>query len=422
VEYFLLGKTQTHFLRRIFILSLLNKENAMSSQSLRRKILSACCCALLIGLSGLGIQPAGAKTTVKLGYIGPLTGGNSSIGLGARNAAELAILERNENPQGEYTFELVSLDDECKPNIGIQSATKMAADKSIFGAVTHYCSAVALGTVDVYHRFGLPVIVYGAVHPDITYAHDYPEVLRIIGTLINQNQVASKFMLSQGYKRFAVIHDTTDYGKSHKEFFTKYITEGGGEILSEFGVTADQQDFSVELTKIKSLNPEVVWFAGLYPQGVRVRAQMEKLGIAAQFQGVSGIKSDAFITGLGPELAEGCLSFLEGSPLEKLPKGEEFMKAYTARDFKNAPDTMAPFTYVAMTQIMDAVEKVGTDRKKIAQALRAIKGEDTLIGKVSYDDHGQNSEPYVSKYVVQDGKWFVWEDSEYASGKRSLKK
>ncbi|MDR2161896.1 MAG: branched-chain amino acid ABC transporter substrate-binding protein [Desulfovibrio sp.] len=387
-----------------------------------RKSLYACCLALLIGLSGAWLQPAEARTSFKVGYIGPLTGGNSSIGLGARNAAELAIMEHNINPEAKYYFELVSLDDECKPNIGVQAATKMAADKNILGAVTHYCSAVALGTVDVYHRFGLPVIVYGAVHPDITYAHNYPEVLRIIGTLINQNQVSSKFMLSQGYKRFAVISDTTDYGKSHKEFFTKYISEGGGEILAEFGVTADQQDFTVELTKIKSLNPEVVYFAGLYPQGVRVRAQMEKLGVNAQFQGVSGVKSDAFITGLGPELAEGCLSFLEGSPLEKLPKGEEFMRAYTARGFKNAPDTMAPFAYVAMTQILEAVEKVGPDRKKIARNLRAIQGEDTLIGKVSYDDHGQNSEPYVSKYVVQDGKWLVWEDSDYASGKRSLKK
>ena len=29
--------------------------------------------------------------------------------------------------------------------------------------------------------------------------------------------------------------------------------------------------------------------------------------------------------------------------------------------------------------------------------------------------------PLITKYVVQDGKWVVWEDSEYASGKRKLK-
>jgi branched-chain amino acid transport system substrate-binding protein len=28
--------------------------------------------------------------------------------------------------------------------------------------------------------------------------------------------------------------------------------------------------------------------------------------------------------------------------------------------------------------------------------------------------------PLISKYVSQDGKWVLWEDSEYASGKRTL--
>ena len=34
--------------------------------------------------------------------------------------------------------------------------------------------------------------------------------------------------------------------------------------------------------------------------------------------------------------------------------------------------------------------------------------------------NGQNTIALITKYVVQDGKWTVWEDSEYASGKRKL--
>jgi len=30
--------------------------------------------------------------------------------------------------------------------------------------------------------------------------------------------------------------------------------------------------------------------------------------------------------------------------------------------------------------------------------------------------------PLITKFVAQDGKWVIWEDSEYASGKRKLKK
>ena len=42
------------------------------------------------------------------------------------------------------------------------------------------------------------------------------------------------------------------------------------------------------------------------------------------------------------------------------------------------------------------------------------------IGKITFDDHGQNTVAVITKYVVQDGKFVEWEDSEYATGKRKL--
>ena len=150
----------------------------------------------------LGTSAANAKDTVKIAFIGPLTGGVAANGLGGRNSVELAVRLRNEDAKAKYTYELVSLDDECKPNVGVQVATKAAADNAIIAGVTHYCSAVAMSAVDVYHRFGLPVVVWGAVLPDVTYGNEYKEIHRVNGTMINQNEVASQFMLAQGFKRW----------------------------------------------------------------------------------------------------------------------------------------------------------------------------------------------------------------------------
>ena len=41
--------------------------------------------------------------------------------------------------------------------------------------------------------------------------------------MINQNEIAAKFMLGMGYKKWAVIHDTTDYGKGHNKYFSKFL-------------------------------------------------------------------------------------------------------------------------------------------------------------------------------------------------------
>ena len=363
--------------------------------------------------------PASAKETVKLAFIGPLTGGVSANGLGGRNSADLAVRLRNADANAKYTYELVVQDDECKPNIGVQVATKIAADRKIIAGVTHYCSSVAIGTVDVYHRFGLPVIVWGAVLPEITYANDYKEIHRVNGTMINQNQVAAEFMTGLKYKKWVVIHDTTDYGKGHNKYFSADVQKLGGSIVGTFGVTADQQDFNAELTKIKELKPEVIYFGGLTPIGVRIRSQMDKLGIVAAFQGTSGIVSDAFVEGLGP-LAEGTLAFREGAPAEKLPGGKFFLEQYQKQNYAEGPEAYGAFAYAAASLIMDAIEKVGPDRQKVMTELNGTRDHQSIVGKVTFDDHGQNMVPLITKFVVQDGKWVVWEDSEYAKGKRKL--
>ncbi len=372
------------------------------------------CAALLLAAA------AQAKDTVKIAFIGPLTGGVAANGIGGRNSADLAVKLRNADPKAKYTYELVVLDDECKPNVGVQVATKAAADKAIVAGVTHYCSAVAMSTVDVYAKFGMPVVVWGAVLPEITYGADHKEVHRVNGTMINQNEVAAKFMTGLGYKRYAVIHDTTDYGKGHNKYFSEYLAKNGGQIVGTFGVTADQQDFTAELTNIKNLKPDVIYFGGLTPIGIRIRSQMDKLGIKAVFEGTSGIKSAAYHDGLGKDLAEGSLSFIEGAPWEKLPGGLNFIAKYNQAKYNEPPEAYGPFAFSAATLIMDAIEKVGPDRRKVRAELNATKDADTIIGKVSFDNRRQNIVPLISKYVVQDNKWVLWEDSEYASKKRKL--
>ena len=374
---------------------------------------------LLLAAAVAGPVRAQDKETVKVGFIGPLTGGTSANGIGGRNSAELAVKLRNDDPDAKYRYELVVLDDECQPNAGVQAATKLGADREVIAAATHYCSAVAIATVDTYNRFGLPVVVWGAVLPAITYGNDYKEIHRVNGTMINQNQVAAEFMRDQGYETWVSIHDTTDYGKGHDAYFTEEVEKLGGKILGRFGVTADQQDFTAELTQAKSLDPDVIYFGGLTPLGVRIRAQMDKLGMDAQLQGTSGIVSDAYIEGLG-ELAEGSLAFREGAPTEKLPGGQFFLENYNAAGYDQPPEAYGAFAFAGMNLILDAIEEVGPDREKVRDWLNNVKGRDSIVGEITFDEYGQNAVALITKYVVQDGEWVVWEDSEYASGERKL--
>jgi branched-chain amino acid transport system substrate-binding protein len=364
--------------------------------------------------------PALAKDVVKLAFIGPLTGGNSAPGLGGRNSATLAVQLRNADPAAKYTYELVTFDDECKPNVGIQVATKAASDNSIIAGITHYCSAVGIATVDTYARFGLPVVVWGAILPEITYGNDYPEVHRVNGTMINEGKLAAEFLTKQGYKKFVVVHDTTDYGKGQNKYFSEFLKPTGGEIVATFPVSPDQQDFTAELTKIKELKPDLILVGGLTPLGVRLRAQMDRVGVTAQLAGVSGIMTAGFLEGAGAA-GEGTVSFHNGAPISKYAQGQAFLDAYAKAGFREDPDAYGPFAYSATTLIIDAIEKAGPDRKKVKSLLNATKGYQALVGEINFDDHRQNIVS-ANVYVVQDGKWVYWPDSDYGAGKKKLAK
>lgn len=375
----------------------------------------------LLGLLLMTGTNAMAKEVVTIAFIGPLTGGTSKIGLGGRDSAELAVHLHNQNASSKYEYRLVSYDDECKPDIGVQVVTQVGADRSVSAAIAHYCSAVAMATVGVFHKFGLPMITFTAIAPEITDSHNYIEINRIMGSAIDQNRIGPAFMRKLGYKTWAVIHDTTAFGVSNDKYFTEYLDKDGGKILAKFGVSPDQQDFTAELTKIKQLNPQVVYLETLDPVGIRVRLQMQKLGIDAQFDSGSGVWSEDFIKNLGP-IAEGALSRRIGKPVEELPEGKKFLAEYAAQKFNQPADVWGQYAFAEANLLMDVIEKTGPNRQKIAQALRKTKNHPTLIGNVTFNDHGQNINDTADIMVVQDGKWVVWDQSEYATGKRKLKR
>jgi branched-chain amino acid transport system substrate-binding protein len=121
-------------------------------------------------------------------------------------------------------------------------------------------------------------------------------------------------------------------------------------------------------------------------------------------------------------LSEGVIAFREGAPVENLPGGESFLAQYNAQDFGEPPEAYGAFAFAATQLIIDAIEKVGPERNAVMQELNATRNHDSIVGPISFDEHGQNTVAVITRYVIQDGKWVVWENSEYAEGDRTLSK
>ncbi len=357
--------------------------------------------------------------TIKIAFIGPLTGPNAAQGNGAKNSFDLAIKQANESGEFPYKIKPVILDDASDPAVGVSAALKAVSDKKVVAATGHWNSGVALATIHTFHSFNVPFMVWGAISPRIT-GYNYPQVTRNCPTLVQENAPFAKWVIGDlGYRSFSIISDTTDYGEQNTKAFRDLAQEHGAQILSVDAVPVGTTDFRPILTKIKGLNPSAIYFGGVVMEGALTKSQMEKVGLNKVFAAVSGLADEKFNEVAG-RAAEGTIITKPGFELEELPGGVEFKKAYEAQGYGEPMGAYGIYAYEAANIILEALKKVGPDDKEaIAKTIRAMayKG---ILGTTTFDETGQTELALVTKLVSQDGKWVKWEKSEYGAGKRKL--
>ncbi len=390
--------------------------------------------ALIVALAalavGCGKETAPTKQTndkaqkvVKIGFIGPLTGPNSYQGVGARNAFDLAIKQANESKEFPFKIEMVVMDDASNPGTGASAATKITSDNEVVAAIGHWNSPVAEATIPVFKSAKIPFTIWGAISPKLTTPENYPIVTRVCPTSVQENTPLAKFALDdRGYKKWAIISDTSVYGKNNTSAWKDEVSKrAGAEVVSVDEIQVGQTDFRPILTKIKKLNPQAVYFGGVVMEGALIRRQMSEAGMKVPLFAISGIGSEKYIETTGLQQAEGTVSSKPGQDIKKLPGGKKFIEAYEKGGYPEPYGVYGPYAYDASNVILAALKKVGPDRAKLIDAIAKIEYQG-LLGLTKFNEVGQTTNAVATILVVQDGKWMPWEDSEYASSKRTLPK
>lgn len=372
---------------------------------------------IVASLVGCGPAKPAEKQTVKIGFIGPLSGGNAAVGIGAKNSFQLKVDEVLAAGDYPYNIEVVYEDDASDPATGVAAATKIASDPDIVAAATHWNSPVGLATVDIFHKYGMAQIFWGTIHRDIIYGNDYKEPVRVIPTSEQSMELAADYAETFGIMDWVIINDTTDYGTKIRDEFTASIEKRGGVVLEAIGVTIGQQDFSAVLSRVKELNPEGIFYAGVTTEAAGVRIQSMKMGLTdVMFMGPPGIQSDTFGE-IVLDDAEG--TFCSGTfDVNSTPEGIAFVEAYNAK-YTDPFEQNGPYAYDSAAIILDALKAVGPDKAKIVDYIlgNTFKG---VIGDIQWDEYGQNGVGGLTMYINQDKTWVKYEDSEYASGVRSF--
>ncbi len=229
------------------------------SPMLMRKL--ALVAAVLVSV--LAAQGAAAKT-VKICSILPISGPNAAVGIGMQNSMDLAIKQINASGKmGDVKLELLALDDGSQPGMGVNAAMRATSDNDVIACSAHWNSPVALATRDIFHRSGMANLTPASITWSVTGEQPGDEIFRMAPPDTWQLKMAASFPIALGKKKFFLIDDSTQYGKSLVAEMEKDATALGGQKVGSDSITVGEKDFTAVLTRAKSLKPDFIFFGGV---------------------------------------------------------------------------------------------------------------------------------------------------------------
>ena len=327
-----------------------------------------------------GSGRSNGEAVLKIGGIGPLTGGNAVYGQAAMNGAQIAIDEINEaGGINGMMIEFNAQDDEADPDKGVNAYNNLKdwGMQILMGCVTSgSCTAVS----DYAHEDNLFLLTPSASSlTSITYDNAFrvcfsdPNQGVGAADYISQHQLASKV---------AIIYDNSDvYSSGITEKFTAEANNIGLEIVASEAFNADNKtDFSVQLQAAKDAGAELVFLPIYYNEASLILSQAAAMEYQPMFFGCDGL--DGILGGVENfdlALAEGVMLLTPFAADATDDMTVSFVTKYQEK-YGEIPNQFAADSYDAIYIIKAAMEKAGvTAEMSVSEMCDAMKAAMTQI-------------------------------------------
>jgi branched-chain amino acid transport system substrate-binding protein len=346
---------------------------------------------------------------VKIGHVGPTSGGIAHLGKDNENGARMAIDELNAKGVmiggKKVKLELLAEDDAGDPKQGTAVAQKLV-DSKVVGIIGHLNSGTTIPASKIYFDAGIPQISPSATNPKYT-RQGFNTAFRVVADDVQLGSTLGKYAVKEMKgKTFAVIDDRTAYGQGVAEEFSKAVKAAGGTIAETQFTTDKATDFTAILTQIKSKKPDIVFFGGMDAVAGPMIRQMKQLGINAKFMGGDGICSAELPKLSGGALADDQVVCAEAGGVEGegVAAMDKFKADYKAK-FGIDVQVYAPYTYDATNLMVAAMVKAGSsDPKVYLPVLAKTEGYKGVTGVIAFDNKGDIKNGALTLHTYKDGK------------------
>lgn len=342
--------------------------------------------------------------TIKIGVNYELTGDLAQYGLQCVDGIEMAKDEINAagGVLGKQ-IELVKVDNKSDNNEAMNVATRLATQDKVIAMMGPATSGAFKATTSVSETYSIPIISCSSTANDVTVKDGNLNewAFRTCYSDNFQGTVMGQFATDElkATKALILSDKANDYSQGLAESFNKSFTELGGTIVGQEYFAATDSDFSPILTKIKSMDFEVIYLPAYYESVGPIIKQARAIGIDAPILGADGYDSEKMLELSGSADALNNVFFTNhyssGDPSEEVVNFVTSFKEKTSKE----PAGFNALGYDMMKFVADAIERAGsTDTAAIKDALASTENFKAVTGNFSIDE---NHDPVKATVIIE---------------------
>jgi len=352
--------------------------------------------------------PKAAGDTVKIGFLGALTGDVAMFGaptlVGMKMAAEEINAAGGVNGK---KIEIVEADDRGDKQEGASVTQKLISRDNVVAIVGDPTTGITKVAAPIAQKAQVVLLSAGATGTGVVEIGDY--IYR--DTLLDSVAIPALldyYAKNLKFKKVAMItSDNNDYSVGMSQLFRDSAKGAGIEIVADEKIKDGDKDFSGQMTNIKAKKPDILFYSGYYTEGALLMKEARKQGIKVNMFGGDGLFSPEFIK-LGGEAVEGSMSYVGFSPEQASPVTAKFIEAFKAKNSGALPGLFDAQGYDAVKLIATAMTTAkSNDPKVFKDAIGKTKNFEGVSGTITIRANREPIKSPLCLLEVKGGKYVL---------------
>lgn len=326
-------------------------------------------------------QPSGGGT-IKIGYIGPLTGDAASYGVDTLNAVKMKVEEINSaGGIGGRQIELIAEDGRCAGADAAGAAQKLVNMDTVVAIIGGQCSGETLAAAPIAEAGKVVMISPISSSPDVTKAGDY--VFRDYPSDALKTKAMAQYFAENKITKIAAISENTDFAAAFRASLKDNLP--AGTLVFDEVVEPGTKDFRTLMARLKKTDFQM-FFPNAQSDGVMAAMMQQMRDQGMKQEAISHDVADSVtLVQLAPEAVEGMWVINVPTSGQGLPFESEFNGKYGAAQSTIA---FAAHAYDAMGVLAEALKAGASDGEAIKDWLLNMKEYDGVVGKFHFDASG----------------------------------